>query len=76
MTPFEYLAVLISIVLGLGVTELLTGVQRMAHARERIAFHWLPLAWTGLVFVVLALGTVLAAGLLAVLIVVETLRIA
>ena len=36
MTPFEYLAVLISIVLGLGVTELLAGVQRLAHARDRV----------------------------------------
>jgi hypothetical protein len=53
MTPFEYLAVLISIVLGLGVTELLAGLQRLAHARERVRFHWLPLAWSGLVFVTL-----------------------
>lgn len=53
MTPFEYLAVLISIVLGLGVTELLAGVQRLAHARHRVRFHWLPLTWTGLVFVAL-----------------------
>lgn len=53
MTPFEYLAVLISIVLGLGVTELLAGVQRLAHARERVRFHWLPLTWTALIFVVL-----------------------
>lgn len=53
MTPFEYLAVLISIVLGLGLTELLAGVQRLAHARQRVRFHWLPLAWSGLVFVTL-----------------------
>ena len=53
MTPFEYLAVLISIVLGLGVTELLAGVQRLVHARDRVRFHWLPLAWSGLVFVAL-----------------------
>lgn len=51
MTPFEYLAVLISIVLGFGLTELLAGVQRLAHARRRVRFHWLPLTWTGLVFV-------------------------
>lgn len=53
MTPFEYLAVLISIVLGLGLAELLSGVQRLAHARGRIRFHWLPLTWSGLVFVIL-----------------------
>ena len=53
MTPFEYLAVLISIVLGLGVTELLAGLQRLAHARDRVRFHWLPLIWSALVFVTL-----------------------
>lgn len=53
MTAFEYLAVLISIVLGLGATELLAGVQRLAHARDRVRFHWLPLTWAGLVFVAL-----------------------
>lgn len=53
MTPFEYLAVLISIVLGFGVTELLAGVRRLVHARERVRFHWLPVVWTGLVFVAL-----------------------
>jgi len=53
MTPFAYLSVLISIVLGLGVTELLAGVQRLVHARERVRFHWLSLTWSGLVFVTL-----------------------
>lgn len=53
MTPFEYLSVLISIVLGLGVTELLSGVQRLARARGRVRYHWLPLTWSGLVFVAL-----------------------
>ena len=53
MTPFEYLSVLISIVLGLGLTELLAGLQRLVHARDRVGFHWLPLAWSALVFVIL-----------------------
>ncbi len=38
MTPFAYLSVLISIVLGLGLTELLSGVQRLVHQRDRIRF--------------------------------------
>lgn len=53
MTPFAYLSVLISIVLGLGLTELLSGVQRLVHRRDRVRFHWLPLTWSGLVFVAL-----------------------
>ena len=53
MTPFEYLAVLISIVLGFGLTELLSGVQRLLHARDRVRLHWLPLTWSALAFVAL-----------------------
>lgn len=53
MTPFAYLAVLISIVLGLGVTELLSSFQRLIHARDRVTFHWLPLTWSALIFVAL-----------------------
>lgn len=53
MTPFEYLSVLISIVLGLGLTELLSGLQRLVHARDRVELHWLPLVWSALVFVIL-----------------------
>lgn len=53
MTPFEYLAVLISIVLGIGITELLSGVQRLVQHRDRVRFHWLPLAWAGIIFIAL-----------------------
>ena len=53
MTPFDYLSVLISIVLGLGLTELLSNVHRLIQARDRVTFHWLPLLWSGLVFVML-----------------------
>ena len=51
MTPFEHLAVLISIVLGLGLAQLLTSVHRLVQARRRVTFHWLPLLWAGLLFV-------------------------
>ena len=51
MTPFEYQSVLISIVLGLGMTHLLSSVHRLVQAREQVQLHWLPLAWTALIFV-------------------------
>jgi hypothetical protein len=51
MTPFEHLSVLISIVIGLGIAHLLTAVQHLIQARERIVFYWLPLAWAVLVLV-------------------------
>jgi hypothetical protein len=42
---FQYLAVLLSIVLGLGVTQLLTGIGRLAQARGRVRAYWPPLVW-------------------------------
>ncbi len=51
MTPFEHLAVFVSIVLGLGVAQLTTAVHRLAAARARVRPCWLPLAWVGLIFV-------------------------
>lgn len=51
MTPFEHLAVLISIIIGLGLTHLLASVHRLAQARARVRLHWLPLMWTVLLFV-------------------------
>jgi hypothetical protein len=51
VTPFEHLAVLISIVLGLGLTQLLMSAHRLVQARERVRFYWLPVAWAALLFV-------------------------
>jgi hypothetical protein len=51
VTPFEHLAVLISIVLGLGLTQLLASVHRLAQARGRVRLYWLPLVWVVLIFV-------------------------
>lgn len=51
MTPFEHLSVLISLILGLGLAHLLTSVHHLVLARERVRFHWLPLAWAALIFV-------------------------
>jgi len=44
MKPFDYLSVLISIVLGLSITQLLGGFAGMVRARNRTVFYWpLPL---------------------------------
>jgi hypothetical protein len=51
MTPFEHLAVLISIVLGLGLTQLLMSAHRLVQARGRVRFYWLPVAWAAILFV-------------------------
>jgi hypothetical protein len=45
MTAFDYLSVLISIVLGLAVANVLARLAAVVTARERVDFYWPPLAW-------------------------------
>jgi hypothetical protein len=45
MDQFNYLAVLISIILGLGITQLLSGVGRLLQARGRVQLYWPTLVW-------------------------------
>jgi hypothetical protein len=49
---FSYLAVLLSIVLGLGLTQILTAVGRIIRQRGSIQFHWLPILWATILFVI------------------------
>jgi hypothetical protein len=49
---FQYLAVLLSIVLGLGITQLLTGIGRLVQARARVRTYWPPLVWVALLLLV------------------------
>lgn len=51
MTPFEHLTVLVSIVLGLGLTHLLATVHKLVQARRHVRLYWLSLVWTVLIFV-------------------------
>jgi len=50
MTPFEYVTVLISIILGLGITQIVTGVADMVHQWERIKLYWPHMLWIVFVF--------------------------
>ena len=45
MSGFDYLIVLISIVLGLAIANVLTRLATVITARERVDFYWPPLAW-------------------------------
>jgi hypothetical protein len=49
---FSYLSVLLSIVLGLGLTQLLTATGRLIRHRDRVRVHWLPLLWAALLFLI------------------------
>lgn len=45
MDDFAHLSVLISIVLGLGLTNLLMGLARVIQMRERVKLYWPTLVW-------------------------------
>jgi hypothetical protein len=50
MKPFDYVSVIISVVIGLGLSHLLTGFVELVKARRRIRFYWIHLLWVGLTF--------------------------
>lgn len=52
MDAFSYLAVLLSIVLGLGLTQLLTAIGRLIRHRDRVHVQWLPLLWAGILLLI------------------------
>jgi hypothetical protein len=45
MSQFEYLSVLVSIIVGLALTQLLSGIARLIQLRRRIAMHATTLCW-------------------------------
>ena len=52
MDAFSYLSVLLSIILGLGMTQLLTATGRLIRHRDRVHVHWLPLLWAAMLFLI------------------------
>jgi hypothetical protein len=42
---FSYLSVVLSIVLGLGMTQILTAFGRLIRHRDRVEEDWLPILW-------------------------------
>lgn len=51
MTPFDYVSVLISIILGLGITQIMTGLADLVHQWDRVKLYWPHLLWVILVFI-------------------------
>ena len=45
MNPFEFLSVLISIIVGLAITQLLSGAARLIQVRARVRPHATTLLW-------------------------------
>lgn len=53
MDRFSFVMVLLSIIVGLGVTELLTNLARQIKHRSASAFYWLHTVIVAFVFVAL-----------------------
>ena len=45
MSTFEFISVLLSIVVGLALTRLLSGVGRALEIRRRLRFYWVQAVW-------------------------------
>jgi hypothetical protein len=48
MDAFNYLSVMVSLVLGLGMTQLFAGIGNMVQIRRRVSPYWLHSIWIGL----------------------------
>lgn len=56
MSEFEYVAVLVSLVLGLGITNILTGIGRIITRRDEFSLDAIHILWSLALFVVLVLN--------------------
>jgi hypothetical protein len=56
MSEFEYLTVVVSIILGLGITHLLSGIGRTIHRRAHTRLDAVHTIWTVVLFHVLVLN--------------------
>jgi len=52
---FSYLSVLLSIIIGLGMSHLLGAMVRLIHNRSRTALYWPSIVWAGNLFLLLTL---------------------
>jgi hypothetical protein len=50
VTQPEYVAALLSIIVGLGVTDLAQSVRELVRPRRTVNWHWLPLLWAATTF--------------------------
>ncbi len=56
MGPFEYIALLASIVIALGITRIFTGIGRIIQLSKEVKIYWVHILWVGNVFLWLLLN--------------------
>lgn len=49
MTPFEFITVALSFILGLGITQVLLSAIAVFRSRDRVEVDWIPLAWAAII---------------------------
>ena len=54
MTLFEFILVLVSLILAIGVTQLLQGVAKIVRYRKDLRQNWVPVCWMATLFVLTA----------------------
>lgn len=52
MDEFSYLSVLLSVILGLAVTQILKGFRGLVLSRARVRLYWPVIGWAALVLLV------------------------
>lgn len=50
MSLFEFVLVMVSLVLAIGVTHLLHEIASIVRHRDTLTVHWIPLAWIATLF--------------------------
>jgi len=53
MSQLEYLIALVSIIVGLGLTDLARSLRELVRPGREVRWHWLPLAWAAIAFTVI-----------------------
>ena len=52
MDEFGYLSVIISVIIGLSITQLLQGIGQVINARDRIRIYWPAMGWAVLLLLI------------------------
>ena len=52
MDEWGFLSVIVSIILGLSITQLLQGISEVINERERVRFYWPAVGWSVLLLII------------------------
>lgn len=53
MSQLEYLIALVSMIVALAIADLLGSIRELVRPRRAVEWHWLPIAWTTIVLMLL-----------------------